>query len=261
MKYLLLILLITVSCTKPKPEVPITTSEMYYQVNDQAHKGYFAKPDGAGPFPGVIIVHEWWGHNAYVQERARMLAKMGYAAFALDMYGDGKNAAHPKEAGEFSGAVFKNFDLAKARFNEAMEILKEQPGVDKTKIAAIGYCFGGGIVLNMARQGADLKAVVSFHGMLGAVQKATEGSVKGKLLVLNGADDPMIKPEDIDSLKKEMEAAKAQLVFINYPGAKHAFTNPGATALGEKFKIPIAYDKAADEKSWEEMKQLFKQVL
>jgi dienelactone hydrolase len=108
----------------------------------------------------------------------------------------------------------KNFDLAKARFNEAMEILKEQPGVDKTKIAAIGYCFGGGIVLNMARQGADLKAVVSFHGMLGAVQKATEGSVKGKLLVLNGADDPMIKPEDIDSLKKEWKRQKLSLYSL-----------------------------------------------
>src|SRR5207253_2735954 len=147
-------------------------------------KGYVSYDDAVkGKRPGVLVVHEWWGQNSYVRMRADMLAKAGYTALALDMYGDGKLADHPQQAGEFSKAVFQNFPEAKRRFEAALEKLKKQPTVDPSKTAAIGYCFGGGVVLNMARQGEDLKGVASFHGNLMAVEPAKKGAVKAKVLV------------------------------------------------------------------------------
>ena len=192
--------------------------------------------------------------NEYTKRRARMLAGLGYTALALDMYGDGKQATHPDDAKKFSSELMKTFDVAKARFEAAMELLKSQDTVDPERIAAIGYCFGGGVVLNMARQGADLKGVVSFHGMLSAVKPAEPGVVKAKLLVLNGAKDPFIPQAQIDAFKKEMTDANVDYKFINYSGAIHAFTNPDATAYGKKFKLPLGYNAAADRKSWKEMK-------
>lgn len=239
----------------------ITGKNVEYTAEGVALKGYLAYDDSMkGKRPGVLVVHEWWGLNDYVRKRARMLAELGYTALAVDMYGDGKTATHPDDAGKFSSEVMKNFDAAKARFTAAEDFLKKQPTVDPDRVAAIGYCFGGGVVLNMARQGADLKGVVSFHGSLTAVKPAEPGAIKAKILVLHGGDDKFTTPEQIEMFKEEMKKAGADYRFIVYPGAIHAFSNPDATALGKKFNIPIAYNAEADRKSWEEMKKFFEMI-
>jgi dienelactone hydrolase len=224
-------------------------------------KGYLAYDANiTGRRPGVLVVHEWWGQNEYVRNRARMLAELGYTALALDMYGEGKLAAHPDDAGKFSSEVMKNFPVAKERFVAALEILKKQPTVDPAKIAAIGYCFGGGVVLNMARQGIDLRGIASFHGSLGVVKPEKPTPIKAAVRVYNGADDKFIPPEAIEALKKEMADQKVDFKFVNYPGAVHAFTNPEATENGKKFGIPLAYNEAADKASWDDMKGFLKGI-
>lgn len=221
-------------------------------------KGYVAYDDKIqGKRPGILVVHEWWGLNNYTRKRARMLARLGYTALAVDMYGEGKQAMHPDDAKEFSSAVMKNFDTAKARFLAGIDLLKKQPTVDADRIAAIGYCFGGGVVLNMARQGVDLKGVVSFHGSLAAVKPAEPGMVKAKIRVYTGADDKFVPAESVVAFKKEMTDAKVDFKVVSYPGAVHAFTNPEATQLGEKFNLPLAYNAKADKESWEEMIKFF----
>lgn len=235
--------------------------EISYAGGGVAMKGYLASdPKRSTPGPGILVVHEWWGHNAYARRRADMLAALGYTALAVDMYGDGRTAAHPKDAMQMSGAVMKNFDSARARFEAALALLRQQPNVDPARIAAIGYCFGGGVVLNMARVGVDLRAVVSFHGSLGAARPARKGGIKARLLVLNGADDGFTKA-GVAPFKKEMADAGADLTFVDYPGAVHAFTNPGATELGQKFNLPLAYNADADQKSWAAMLAFLKKSL
>ena len=226
-----------------------------YKAGGVTMKGYLAwDANVQGKRPGVLVVHEWWGQNEYVRKRARMLAELGYTALALDMYGEGKMAGHPDEAGKFSSELMKNFPVAKERFLAALELLKQQPTVDPARIAAIGYCFGGGVVLNMARQGVDLKGVASFHGSLAVVKPEKPTQIKAAVRVYNGADDKFIPAEAIEALKKEMAEQKVNFKFINYPGAVHSFTNPEATEMGKKFSMPIAYNEAADKASWEDMK-------
>ena len=242
-------------------QAEVITKEVDYSDGETRMKGYLAYDNSIhGERPGIIVVHEWWGHNDYAKRRARMLAELGYSAIALDMYGEGKNASHPKDAGMFSGEVKKNMAVAEKRFMAAYNLLQNQKHVAKDKIAAIGYCFGGGIVLEMARRGIDLDGVVSFHGSLGTQSQAEKGKVKAKMLVLNGEADPFVKASSITKFKNEMDAAKVDYKFINYPNAKHAFTNPGADKFGDKFKIPLAYNKSADEKSWSEMKKFFSEL-
>ena len=227
----------------------VKTKEVTYEADGVKMKGFMAWDDAAkGKRPGVLVVHEWWGHNAHARDSAQRLAQMGYVALAVDMYGDGKQAAHPDDAGKFAGEVMKRFEGAKARFLAAQSVLHKDPHVDATRTAAVGYCFGGGVVLNMLRAGVDLVAVGSFHGSLGAAVPAK--AIKAKVFVANGAADPFVEPKVVEAFKAEMKAAGADLTFVDYPGAKHAFTNPGATALGEKFKLPLAYDAAADKASW-----------
>ena len=236
--------------------------EVSYSADGTTLKGYIARPAKAdGKRPGVLVVHEWWGNNDYPRKRADMLAQLGYVALALDMYGDGKVASHPKDAGAFAGEVRKQMDVAEKRFRAALALLAGQRDVDTRRIAAIGYCFGGGMVLEMARRGLPLAGVVSFHGSLPTQTPARPGGVKAKVLVLNGADDPFVKPEQIEAFKKEMDAAGVDYRFINYPGAVHAFTNPDATENGKKFNMPLAYNADADRKSWEEMQRLFGAIL
>lgn len=235
-----------------------------YSANGTTLKGYIARPAGdAGSklHGGVLVVHEWWGQNDYPRRRADMLAELGYTAMALDMYGGGKTADHPKDAGKFAGEVRKNMDVGEKRFRAALEVLKSQPWVDATKIGAIGYCFGGGLVLEMARRGLPLAAVASFHGSLGGLSPISAGGVGAKVLVLNGADDPFIKPHQIEAFKRDMDAAGADYRFINYPGAVHGFSNPDATENGKKFNLPLAYDQRVDNQSWNEMKLLFERTL
>lgn len=235
--------------------------EVSYSTADKTMKGYYVYDDAIqGPRPAVMIVHEWWGLNEYSRKRADMLAGMGYAALALDMYGDGKRAEHPDDAKKFAGEVMQNLPAMKDRFNAALSLLKKSRFVDTTKIAAIGYCFGGGIVLAMARDGADLKAVVSFHGSLATEHPAEKGKVRAKVLVCNGADDTFVAPDAITSLKAEMKAAGADFTFLNLPGAIHGFSNPDATEMGKKFNLAIAYNKNADSKSWAAMQKLLKRA-
>lgn len=232
-----------------------------YRSGDTILKGYLAYDDNiTGKRPGVLVVHEWWGHNEYARRRARMLAGLGYTALALDMYGDGKTAGHPDDAGKFAAAVRNNMPEAEARFRAALDLLRGHKSVDAGHIAAIGYCFGGGIVLEMARRGLDLDGVVSFHGSLGTAEPAKKGSVKARILVLNGADDPFATSEQISAFKSEMEQAGADFGFINYPGAMHAFTNPAADDFGKRFGMPLAYNAEADRQSWAEMQRFLKQL-
>lgn len=239
----------------------VVTKDVIYEANGVKLKGYLAFDDASqAKRPGVLVVHEWWGHNDYARKRARMLAKLGYTAFALDMYGNGKQANHPEDAGKFSGQIRKNLPMAKARFSAALTQLKKHPSTDQKQIAAIGYCFGGAVVLEMARMGMDLKGVASFHGSLGTSNPAKKGKVKAKVLVQNGAADPFVKQAAIDAIASEMKRADVDYKFINYPGAKHSFTNPGADAFGKKFGLPLAYHKQADNKSWSELQAFFKRI-
>jgi dienelactone hydrolase len=179
-------------------------------------------------------VHEWWGHNDYVRKRAEMLAKLGYTAFALDMFGSGKQADHPERAAEFVQAVMGNLPAAEKRFLAARDLLSEHETVDGNQIAALGYCFGGGTVLHMARQGADLRAVISYHGTLATKTPAQPGDVRAKVLVFNGADDPMVPPEQVAAFEQEMAEAGVEYRIYNYKDAKHSFTNPAADRVGER---------------------------
>jgi dienelactone hydrolase len=232
-----------------------------YSAQGAVMKGYLAYDENIkDKRPGVLVVHEWWGLVDYSRKRARMLAELGYTAFAVDMYGDGKVAVHPDDAQKFSSEFLKSPDVANARFMAAMDFLKQQPTVDPNRIAAVGYCFGGGVVLNMARQGLDLKGVASFHGSLAAVKPAQPGGIKAKILVLNGADDKFVTSEQIETFKQEMKSAGADFQFISYPGAIHSFTNPEADAYGKKFNLPLGYNADADKQSWDEMKKFLNSI-
>lgn len=238
----------------------ITTEEIRYEANGTQLQGYIAYPENAKDAPGVLVVHEWWGHNDYVRMRADMLAELGYVAFAVDMYGEGKLANHPKEANAFMMEVINGADAAQVRFTKALELLKGHPASDPNKTAAIGYCFGGAVVLSMARAGVELDAVVSFHGSLAGLAPINEGEVTADFLVLNGADDPMVTEQQKQAFKQEMDSAELDYQFVDYPGAVHAFTNPDATEKGETYNLPLAYDAEADADSWAKMKSFLAQV-
>lgn len=249
------------ACMITTSRAEIRSEIVNYQIAGQPFQGYLSYDDAiSGKRPGVLVVHEWWGHNAYARKRADMLAKMGYTAFAIDMYGTGKLAEHPEDAEKFMQATLADMNVAEARFNAAMTLLQQQPTVLKDKIAAIGYCFGGGTVLHMARVGTNLDGVVSFHGSLAAKKLAQSGKVKAKILVLNGADDTFITTEQIAALKQEMQSATADLTFINYPGVKHSFTNPDADDFAKRFNMPLAYNAEADKDSWQRMQVFLTQV-
>ncbi|WP_417695924.1 dienelactone hydrolase family protein [Pseudomonas sp.] len=242
----------------------IQTQEIPYTSADGTKlMGYYAYDDAVkGPRPGVVVVHEWWGLNDYSKRRARDLAGLGYSALAIDMYGDGKNTEHPKDAMAFMQAALKDGKAASARFQAGLDLLKKQPHTDPDKIAAIGYCFGGKVVLDAARQGVPLAGVVSFHGALVTNTPATPGSVKAKVLVEHGALDSMVTPDNVTAFKSEMDKAGADYTFVNLEDAKHGFSNPDADRLGhgEHGGPDIGYNKQADEKSWADMQKFFKKI-
>lgn len=253
---------IYISCSDTQQQKNnLVKQEVEYNSEGTILKGFMVYDNSIeGKRPGVLVVHEWWGHNDYARDRARMLAELGFTALAVDMYGDGKKADHPEDAQKFAGAIFNNIKTGEERFLAAYNFLKEQETVDQNNIAAIGYCFGGAVVLHMARIGMDLKAVTSFHGGIQAITPAEQGKVKAFILVCNGADDPFVTQEQIDAFKKEMDVAKARYKFINYEGTAHSFTNPNADSLGKKFNMPLAYNEKADKESWLEMQNIFKKV-
>jgi dienelactone hydrolase len=237
----------------------IKTREVEYRQGSTVLQGFIAWDDAAkGKRPGVLVVHEWWGHNQHARNQARRLAEAGYVGLALDLYGKGKVATHPQDAQALVSEVTKDPALVASRFNAALEQLKRDPHVDPTRIAAIGYCFGGAVVLNMARAGADLGAVVSFHGMLATSTPAQLGKVKARVLVLAGGADPFVPPEQVEAFKKEMEVARARAEVVVYPGTKHGFTNPEAGSYGMD---ALAYNAEADRESWAAMLKLFREVL
>ncbi|GGD39080.1 dienelactone hydrolase [Muriicola marianensis] len=247
----------------PEPmaqESNLIGEEVTYATDTTSMKGYLVYDSSiSGNRPGILVVHEWWGHNDYTRERARMLAEMGYTALAVDMYGDGKQALHPDDAGKFSGMVMRNIDAAKARFDAALELLKSQSTVDSTKIAAIGYCFGGSVVLTMANAGKDLDAVAAFHSGVQLPIMPNEG-IKARVLVCNGAADPFVSEESIKAFKEAMDASGADYEYIAYEGAQHAFTSKDADSLGQKFNLPLAYQEKADLESWQELKELLNET-
>jgi len=254
----MLAMVFVVACEKG-PEV--TTEDVSYSATGVTMKGFLAYDVGIeNKRPGIIVVHEWWGHNEYARRRARMLAELGYTALAVDMYGAGKQAAHPGDAMKFSSAVMKNMPVARARFQAALNVLKKHPTVDPENIAAIGYCFGGGVVLQMAREGLDLDGVVSFHGSLATSRPARPGRVKARVLVLHGADDSFVTPEQVTAFTREMEKANVRFELESFAGAKHAFTNPEADAYAKQFNIPLAYNAKADKQSWKEMQAFFEEI-
>ena len=213
-----------------------------------------------GKRPAVIVIPEWWGNNDYSKMRARQLAELGYIAIAADMYGDDKIGTTPAEAQALATPFYKDPQLGKSRIEAALAKIKEYPQTDANKIAAIGYCFGGSMVLNAAKLGTNLKGVVSFHGGLGGSAPATAGSTKAKILVCHGAEDKFTTAADIASFKGNLDSLHVPYSFIVYPNATHAFTNPNATANGKMFNMPIAYNEAADKKSWNDMKAFFKTI-
>lgn len=232
--------------------------EVTYSDGTTTLKGYLAY-DAASDAqrPGVLVVHEWWGHNDYARQRARMLAELGYLALAVDMYGDGKTADHPKDAKAFATGVGKD---AQPRFEAAMQVLQDHPLFASGEMAALGYCFGGSQVLNMARKGLPLKGVVSYHGSLGAQQPAEPGKVQARVAVFTGDADPMIPSAQVAGFEKEMTDAGVDYFVVSYPGVKHSFTNPEADTFAERFEMPLGYDEAADKDSWEKTQTFLTEI-
>jgi dienelactone hydrolase len=248
----------TTQVAAPQPAVKEET--VSYTGDGVTMKGFVAYDSASTTKrPAVLIVHEWWGLNDYPKMRARELAKMGYVAFAMDMFGDGKTVDNPDAAGKISMPFYKNPQKAKARIDAALAALKGMSQTDTSKIAAIGYCFGGGMVLNAAKLGENVNGVVSFHGMLAGVPPKKE-LLKAKILVCHGAADQFVKQPEADQFKKQMDSIGADYTFKAYPDAGHAFTNPNSTNVGKQFNIPIAYNAAADTASWNDMKSFFDRI-
>ena len=229
----------------------VTTETIRSRAGDEEFIGNLAYDDAVeGKRPGVLVVHEWWGLDDYVRKRAEMLAAEGYTAFALDMYGGGRTADHPKDARAFTEEVFSDLTEAEQRFDAAKDVLEQHETVDADRMAAIGYCFGGGVVLHMARTGADLDGVVSFHGTLAPKTEAKPGEIKAEVLVFTGEADSFVPAEQVQGFIAEMQNANVKYQIVSYPEARHGFTNPEADAAGQRFDLPLAYDREADEDSW-----------
>ncbi len=241
-------------------EASVSTRDVSYAAGSVTAKGFLARPDDSGTHPGVLVVHEWWGLSDYAKQRATMLAEMGYVALAVDMYGDGKTADHPTDATAFMKSITENMPEGRARFEAALKFLSEQPGVDPSKIAAIGYCFGGGIVLQMAAESVPgLIGVASFHG--GLTAQIPEGvTPQASMLVLHGEADAMIPMTAVEDFKTRMTEAGVVHRVITYPNAKHSFTNPTAGKTAEKFDLTVGYDRDADEASWAELTEFLRQL-
>ncbi len=261
MKYLHLLTLLSISLFSMLTHAKIITEDVTYTVDNAKFSGYIAYDDSKGKRPGILIVHEWWGYNDYAKNRAYMLAKAGYTALALDMYGSGKVAAHPDNAKAFMMEVFNDLPAAEKRFDAAYELLNTHQATAKDNIAAIGYCFGGAIVLHMARIGKPLAAVVSFHGTLASNLPADiKPNIKAKIRIFTGGADAMIPAEQVSAFTLEMFNASANFGVQVYPGVKHSFTNPGADKLGKQFDMPLAYDQNADQDSWQQTLALFASI-
>jgi len=242
----------------------IQSEELTYSAGGVEMKAYIAwDSDVKVERPGVLVVHEWWGNNPYARRRADMLAELGYTGMALDMYGGGQVATNPDEAGAHMNGLLEDLGAVRSRFNAALDVLKAHSTTDAARSAAIGYCMGGGIVLHMARYGADLKAVASFHGALPlGVAAAGEGAdITARVAVYHGEDDVLIPEEAVQAFKAEMEKTHADCLFVPLPTALHGFSNPLATTNGEKYGLPLRYNEQADNASWNHMQLVLQSAL
>lgn len=238
-------------------QAALKTETVKYKVGDVECQGYLAYDDQGGKRPGILVAPEWWGLTDYAKHRAEQLAGLGYVALAMDPYGDGKTTDDPKEAGKLAGGLKKDLPTLRERAKAALELLSKQEMVAPDKLGAIGYCFGGTTVLELARTGADVKGVVSFHGSLATPNPKDAENIKGKVLICHGADDRFESPAEIAEFQESMRDAKVDWQMNIYSGAVHAFTNPDADRHG----IPgIAYNKNADSRSWEAMKAFFHEI-
>lgn len=256
MKYLLTFtLLLTAAGMLP---AAVKKELVTYKVGDAAYRGHLVYDDAStDKRPGILVVHEWWGLDDYARKRAEQLAGMGYVAFACDMYGEGKTTEHAKEAGAMASAVRKNAVEWQARAQAGLKVLRDHPLVDGKKLAAIGYCFGGSTALTLAYSGADLAAVVSFHGALPIPTEEQAAAIKARVLICHGALDTFIPEKTIQTVREAFGKARVDYQMAYYGGAVHSFTVPGS----EKKEIKgIAYDEKADRRSWDHMKMLFREA-
>lgn len=257
MKYLAMTLLTLMAIT-PDAHADIITKNIPYRSGDVQLEGFLAYDKSvAGKKPGVLLVHEWWGLNDYVRARAMQIAKLGYVAFALDMYGKEKVTTHPEQAKEWAHQLYNNREIWQQRAQAGLKVLQNNPEVDSTRIAALGYCFGGSSVQILAYSGADVKGVVSFHGSLIPPPEESAKPVKAKLLILHGAADPLVIRDAMMKYIDDMEHSRLDWQMIIFGGAKHAFTNPEADEAG----MPaVGYNKEADRRSWDYMKVFLQEL-
>lgn len=240
----------------------IRTDSIEYKAGDTSLKGFLAWDDSLrGRRPAVLIVHEWWGVSDHIREKSRALAELGYVAFAVDMFGEGQYTEEPEQANAMMNEALADLDGLESKLRAAIDAIRDREEVDQTKISIAGYCFGGAVAIFGARRGLDFKAAIAFHpGTLELGAPSKKGEVKAKILALAGADDPMIPADTYEPFKKDLEEAGAEVELVVYPNVTHAFTNKAATERGKKYGLPLAYDKDADEDSWQRMRDLLASV-
>ena len=240
----------------------IHTEDLSYDAAGATMKSFLAyDADVSGPRPTVMVVHEWWGLDDYIRSRCRQLAEAGFTALGVDMYGDGKTGANPDEAAALMNGVLGDMEAGTARIQAAAAALGNVAQADASRMACMGYCFGGAVSLHAARIGMDLRGVVSFHGALGSFHTPAPGSIKAKVLVLHGAADVLVPDDQVTAFKAEMDACGADYEFVAYEGALHGYTNPEATERGNTYGLPLAYDEATDKQSWQDMTNFFAKVM
>ncbi|WP_110974706.1 dienelactone hydrolase family protein [Acinetobacter sp. WCHAc060042] len=242
--------------------ISIQTREIQYNTADgQRLVGYFAAPNGQTPHAGIIVAPEWWGRNEYTEQRARELAEHGYAALAIDMYGDKKVTTDAKQAYEWMMQTFADADTIVNRAQAGLDTLAAQPEVNADQLAAIGFCYGGKVVLDLARSGAPLKAVATFHATLAPKAPAVEGQIQGEILVLHGELDSMVTLDDVASFREEMHAAKVNHEVIIFEDAKHGFSNPLADERAKANGVDLGYNPEAERQGLEAMYDLLERNL
>ncbi len=258
MRYKGLLLLAAILISGASVRAEVKTKAVSYEYDGVKLKGHLAWDDAVkGKRPGVLLVHEWWGLNDYARTRADQLAKLGYVAFACDMYGDGKHTEHPQEAAQFAGEVRKNVGIWRGRAQAGLKVLKDQERVDANRLAAIGYCFGGSTALQLAYTGADLKAVVTFHAALPVADAEQAKTIKAKILVCHGAADKFVPEEAALKFRAALENAKVDYAMVYLGNATHSFSVKG---IDDK-KVPgLSYNAEADHRSWKYMRELFDEV-
>ncbi len=259
MKFLaLLSLLLVFSCSHLKKDKSEYSQTVSFTENEKKFSSQISLPKKFDKkIPLVVIVHEWWGRTDFILDKVKKINELGYAALAVDIYGDNTIVENPTEAQNLSTPFYQDPMLGINRIKKYLDIARLDPHIDENQIYVMGYCFGAGQALNLARSGEKIKGVISFHGALHSSLKMKKGNPT-KILILNGAADPMVSMKDIKDFKTEMKNAKIDYKFVNYENALHAFTNPKSTEVGKKYNLPVSYDEKADQLSWEELKSFIK---